>query len=64
MSGNELLRRIRRFADAETLPCVVVSANALEPDIEAALSAGFASYITKPIDLEAVLATVDRYLLV
>lgn len=62
MSGAERLRRIRRYANATSLPCVVVSANAQTDDIDAALAAGFSDYITKPIDIDALLATVDRYL--
>jgi CheY-like chemotaxis protein len=62
VSGSDLLRRIRLFASAQALPCVVVSAHALGPEIEAARAAGFADYITKPIDVNRVLATVDRHL--
>ena len=41
---------------------VAVSANAMPGDVEAGLAAGFAAYITKPVDLEPLLATVQRVL--
>jgi len=43
-------------------PVVAVSANAMPVDIEAARAAGFADYLTKPLDLERLHATVRRLL--
>lgn len=43
-------------------PVVAVSANAMPADIEAARAAGFADYLTKPLDLERLHATVRRLL--
>jgi PAS domain S-box-containing protein len=43
-------------------PVVAVSANAMPADIEAARTAGFADYLTKPLDLERLHATVRRLL--
>ncbi|MBL8348644.1 MAG: PAS domain-containing protein [Rubrivivax sp.] len=43
-------------------PVVAVSANAMPADIEAARAAGFADYLTKPLDLERLHATVRRML--
>ena len=65
MDGFEVLRRLRQHEAAHGLkpaPVVAVSANAMPEDRARAMAAGFADYITKPIDLALLLATVDRTL--
>ena len=62
MSGFEVLRELRSHPETSDLPVVAVSANALDSDREQAAQAGFADYITKPIDLPRLLAVVDRLL--
>lgn len=44
------------------IPVVVLSANAMPADRDKAANAGFVDYITKPIDIPVLLATVDRLL--
>jgi PAS domain S-box-containing protein len=58
LDGAEVVRRLR----AETsVPCVaVVSADASSSRVEQLLAGGADLYFTKPIDVEGVLATVDR----
>ncbi len=71
MDGFEVLARMRATAASEAaatglarprVPVVAVSANAMPADIEAARAAGFADYLTKPLDLERLHATVRRFL--
>ena len=62
MDGFEVLRRLRQNPLTQAVPVVAVSANALHSDIEKAHLAGFADYITKPLDLTRLLAVVDRCL--
>jgi hypothetical protein len=62
LHGTEVLRQLRLQPGTEHLCCVAVSANATPQAIEAARSAGFADYWTKPLDAVAFLAGVDRYL--
>jgi PAS domain S-box-containing protein len=63
--GYEVLRRLRQH-EAEhglkAVPVLAVSANATTADRQRAASAGFAGYITKPIDLRQLLATLDQHL--
>ena len=62
IDGFEVLRRLRAHPTTRAIPVVAVSANAMPGDVEAGLAAGFAAYITKPVDLEPLLATVQRVL--
>jgi CheY-like chemotaxis protein len=62
IDGYEVLRRLRSHGPTRSVPVVAVSANALEGDREKAARAGFDAYLTKPVDLTALLALVDRLL--
>ncbi|MEH0165316.1 CHASE domain-containing protein [Roseateles microcysteis] len=58
--GLELMQRLR--AAGATMPVVVLSANALPEQIEACKAAGAADYMTKPVDVHALLALLDKLL--
>ncbi len=62
ISGMELLRELK--ADARTLgvPVVVVSADALPQQIDAAFQAGCSHYLTKPVSVSDLLAVLDELL--
>jgi CheY-like chemotaxis protein/anti-sigma regulatory factor (Ser/Thr protein kinase) len=62
MDGFEVLRHLKAAPGTRHLPVVAVSANAMPDDIAAAQQAGFADYITKPLDLHRLLAVVDGLL--
>ena len=62
MDGFQVLQRLREDEATRAVPVCAVSANALRPDIEAALQAGFAAYLTKPIQLDTLSDTVRRLL--
>ena len=62
MDGFEVLKRLRAAPATRHVPVVAVSANAMPADRQKAAEAGFIDYITKPIDLPLLLATVDRLL--
>jgi len=62
MDGFEVLRRLREQPATREVPVIAVSANAMQSDIDAALRAGFDSYITKPLDMQRMLALVDEKL--
>jgi PAS domain S-box-containing protein len=60
IDGHEVLRRLRTHPATAGTPCIALSANAMTPDVEAALAAGFSDYWTKPIDIPAFLDALDR----
>ncbi|GCL61708.1 PAS-domain containing protein [Pseudaquabacterium pictum] len=62
IDGFEVLRRLRRHPGLVQVPVVAVSANAMPDDLAQARDAGFADYLTKPVDMARLLALVDRLL--
>ena len=60
MDGPTVFAHLRADPDVAQIPCVAVSANAMDADIKQALDAGFADYIVKPFALPRLLAMLDR----
>ena len=58
MSGLEVLRRIRRTHSADELPIIMVTARAQSEDIVEALDLGANDYVTKPVDMQVMLARI------
>ncbi|NIA55527.1 response regulator [Massilia sp. TW-1] len=62
LSGFEVLAQLRREPDTARIPAIAVSANAMRADIDRALAAGFARYLTKPIDIGQFNEAIDGVL--
>lgn len=62
IDGYEVLSRLRKSKVTRNTPVIAISANAMEKDIERGIEAGFDGYITKPIDVKALLEMVKREL--
>ncbi len=62
ISGLELLRHLKADPATATIPVIVVSADATAQQIDAALDAGAVRYLTKPVGVNELLATVDDLL--
>ena len=62
MDGFEATSAIRALPDPHKakLPIVAMTAHALKGDRERCLAAGMDAYLSKPIDAEAMIATVER----
>ena len=60
--GEEVLRELRADARTAAIPVVVISADATGAAIARLRNAGADDYLTKPLDLEEFLSTVERYL--
>jgi signal transduction histidine kinase/CheY-like chemotaxis protein len=62
MDGFAALRHLREDPATAAIPVVAVTANAMRRDIERGQAAGFAAYLTKPLDFGTFIATIDRCL--
>ncbi|MBX3619444.1 MAG: CHASE domain-containing protein [Rhizobacter sp.] len=62
IDGLELLRHLKADPNTTDIPVVVVSADALAAQIDAAMRAGAAQYLTKPVSVSELLAVVDSVL--
>lgn len=61
-SGLEFLRLVKANPETSDTPVIMVSADAMPEQIEAALKAGAACYLTKPVQLTELLNQVDALL--
>jgi CheY-like chemotaxis protein len=61
MDGYETCRRIRSFnrSDAADVPIIAMTANAYREDIDKAREAGMNGHLAKPIDINAVMHTLQ-----
>jgi CheY-like chemotaxis protein len=62
IDGIELLHRLRTDGTTHRVPAIAVSASAMPADIQQALQAGFAAYLTKPLELNELLHAVQQQL--
>ena len=60
MDGFEVMRCLRQHPATKAIPVVAVSANAMEQDLARGMAAGFADYVTKPIDVGRLLRVVEE----
>lgn len=61
-SGLELLHLLKANPDTADIPVIMISADAMPEQIDAALAAGAACYLTKPVQIAALLVQVDDLL--
>lgn len=64
MNGYEAARKIRALqrADAKTIPIIAMTANAFAEDVKDAKDAGMDDHIAKPIDMDVIRRTLEKYL--
>jgi two-component system sensor histidine kinase/response regulator len=62
MDGLEATRRIRRSAEGRKVPIVAMTANAFAEDKARCFEAGMNDFITKPVDPEALFATLLKWM--
>ena len=59
ISGIDALRILQKDPLTSHIPIIALSANAIPADIQKGLDAGFFRYLTKPIKINELLATID-----
>jgi CheY-like chemotaxis protein len=62
MDGMETIRRIRLDAKLKNLPIVAVTAKAMKGDRDKCIEAGAWDYLSKPVDIEQLLAVMRSWL--
>jgi PAS domain S-box-containing protein len=60
--GDEVLRRLREDPRSSDTPVVMVSADATVRTVERLTRAGASAYLTKPLDVEEFLETLQRFI--
>ncbi len=60
MSGLELLNEIRSSDTMKDLPVLMVTAEALQENIVAAIKAGVSNYVVKPFDAATISEKIDK----
>ena len=64
MNGYDAARKIRRLDDPQkaNIPIIAMTANAFSEDKQAALDAGMNDHIAKPINMNVLVPTIQKYL--
>jgi signal transduction histidine kinase len=60
LNGLELLAQLRADPELASIPCVAVSANAMDTEVARALAAGFFDYIIKPFPFDRIAQLVAK----
>jgi two-component system cell cycle response regulator DivK len=61
VDGIEALRRLRANSGTAAIPVLALTAQAMRGDRERFLAAGFDDYISKPVNVVELVATVSRH---
>ncbi|MBS1156312.1 MAG: domain S-box protein [Proteobacteria bacterium] len=61
--GAEIFKTLRLQAETRAIPVIALSGNAEPSAIQDAIVAGYAGYLTKPLQIDAALAHIDSVLL-
>ena len=61
IDGVEALARLRADGRTARVPVLALTAQAMEGDHERFLAAGFDAYVSKPVDIAELVATVRRH---
>jgi two-component system cell cycle response regulator DivK len=61
MTGVEALSRLRNDERTALIPVLAVTAQAMKGDRQRFIEAGFDGYLSKPVDIDELLATVEHH---
>ncbi len=59
MDGFTAFFRLQAFEETRGIPVIAISANAMSRDLERGKALGFVDYLTKPVDVDALVAAME-----
>ena len=59
MDGFEALKQLKKMESTRAIPVIALSANAMKLDVEKGKAADFCDYLTKPIDVDLLMRTIN-----
>jgi CheY-like chemotaxis protein len=62
MDGFEVLKKLKEAKKTANIPVIAVTASAMPENIAEGLDAGFDDYMTKPVDIEKLMAAMEKLL--
>ena len=62
LSGYEVINKLKQDEKTARIPTLALSANAMPEDMEKGKQAGFDDYLTKPVDVRALLKSLQSFL--
>jgi PAS domain S-box-containing protein len=62
VSGFDLVGVLKKDIKTQSIPVVALSANTMPHDIQKAIQSGFDEYLSKPVNLNQLLAILNRFL--
>lgn len=60
MNGREVLQAMRADPELQKVPVVVLTTSDVESDVEASYNLGANSFITKPVDIDQFIASINQ----
>lgn len=63
ITGFDVLRELKEHKKTAHIPVIAISANATPDDLEKGRDIGFVNYLTKPVEINILMDTVNRLLL-
>lgn len=63
MDGYQVLSVLKKDPTLKHIPVIAVTAKVMVHDIERGMTAGFADYVTKPLNVDRFLQSIDRHLI-
>ncbi len=62
MNGTEVLRQLKEVKETRSIPVVIISADAMPAQQKRLLQLGAVRYLTKPLDVIALLKVIDEFI--
>ncbi|MBT5471100.1 MAG: response regulator, partial [Nitrospina sp.] len=60
MNGFDAFKKLKLIEETKNIPIIALTADAMDRNIKKALDMGFRDYITKPINLDVFLTSINK----